>query len=78
LTEREALNVHAEVLALQAQLGLSYKDAAHRLYMAEVEKLRAERKAIESSRQIRQRIDRLITNEIGPVLAKIDKMDNDL
>jgi len=32
--------VHAEVLALQQTLGISYKDASHRLYIAEVEKLK--------------------------------------
>jgi len=39
LTDRELLSCHAEVKALQNQLGTSYKDASHRLYMAEVEKL---------------------------------------
>jgi len=42
LTDRELLSCHAEVKALQNQLGTSYKDAAHRLYMAEVEKLQQE------------------------------------
>ena len=35
---------HAEVLALRERLGISYKDAAHRLYMAEVERLKADEK----------------------------------
>ncbi|KAF8226058.1 hypothetical protein L208DRAFT_1303823 [Tricholoma matsutake] len=39
LTDRELLSCHAEVKALQNNLGTSYKDASHRLYMAEVEKL---------------------------------------
>ena len=39
LTDRELLSSHAEVKALQNQLGMSYKDASHRLYMTEVEKL---------------------------------------
>ena len=33
---------HAEVLALQDWLGISYKDASHRLYMAELEKAMAD------------------------------------
>jgi hypothetical protein len=41
LTQRELLNLHAEVQTLQGQHGLSYKDAAHRLYHAEVQKLEA-------------------------------------
>jgi hypothetical protein len=39
LTDRELLGCHAEVKALQNNLGTSYKDASHRLYMAEVETL---------------------------------------
>ena len=31
--------MHAEVIALQDKLGISYKDASHCLYMAEIEKL---------------------------------------
>jgi hypothetical protein len=32
--------LHADVLALQELLGISYKDASHRLYMAKFEKLK--------------------------------------
>lgn len=39
LSEHEVLTLHAEVLALQEKLGISYKDASHRLYTAEIEKL---------------------------------------
>ncbi|KAH9486125.1 hypothetical protein JR316_0000189 [Psilocybe cubensis] len=39
LTDQERLSLHAEVCSLQQRLGISYKDAAHRLYLAEVEKL---------------------------------------
>ena len=34
--------MHVEVKALQAHLGISYKDAAHHLHMATLEQLRAE------------------------------------
>ncbi|KAM6491587.1 hypothetical protein JOM56_012979 [Amanita muscaria] len=44
LTKRELLGLHAEVKALQKRLGISYKDASHRLYMAEVERLQAEQR----------------------------------
>ena len=33
---------HSEVLALQEQLSISYKDAAHCLYMAELERLKSD------------------------------------
>jgi len=39
LTDRELLGCHAEVKALQNNLGTSYKDASHCLFMAEVEML---------------------------------------
>ena len=32
--------LHADVMSLTQQLGLSYKDAAHRLYSAEIERLK--------------------------------------
>ena len=38
------MSAHAAVLARQERLGISYKDAAHRLYMAEVEKMTADEK----------------------------------
>jgi hypothetical protein len=38
------LSAHSEVIALQARLGISYKDAAHRLYMAELESVKTEQK----------------------------------
>ncbi|KAF8191698.1 hypothetical protein BJ912DRAFT_925117 [Pholiota molesta] len=38
--EHELLSAHAEILALQQQYGISYKDATHRLYMAQVERLK--------------------------------------
>ena len=40
MTNRELLGLHAEVLSLRETLGISYKDAIHRLYMTEWEKLK--------------------------------------
>lgn len=39
------LTLDTEVLALRERLGASYKDASHRLYMAEYEKLKADSRA---------------------------------
>jgi len=39
-SDRERLAAHSEVLVLQERLGISYKDAAHRLYMAELERVK--------------------------------------
>ena len=44
----EHLSAHAEVLALQERLGISYKDAAHRLCMAEIERLKSDEKMYKS------------------------------
>jgi|HubBroStandDraft_6_1064221.scaffolds.fasta_scaffold317096_3 hypothetical protein len=40
LTKRELLGLHADVLSLRESLGISYKDASHRLYLAEWEKIK--------------------------------------
>ncbi|PPQ87773.1 hypothetical protein CVT25_015015 [Psilocybe cyanescens] len=40
LSNEERLNIHAEVIATMDRLGASYKDAANRLYLAEVAKLK--------------------------------------
>ena len=42
LTERELLIAHAEIEALKEKYSLSYKDAAHRLYHSELNKLNAD------------------------------------
>ncbi|KAF8811546.1 hypothetical protein BYT27DRAFT_7089203 [Phlegmacium glaucopus] len=77
LSDREALNLHAEVRALQTQLGLSYKDAAHRLYMAEVQKMETETQAKLAFTKIRDGIDKTIVNDIYPPMTKIDDGDFD-
>jgi hypothetical protein len=43
-SDRERLSAHSEVIVLQQRLGISYKDAAHRLYMAELEGVKKENK----------------------------------
>ena len=40
LTGHELMGVQAEILDLRERLGISYKDAAHRLYMAELERVK--------------------------------------
>jgi hypothetical protein len=72
LTERELLAIHAEIKALQQQLGLSYKDAAHRLYHSEVQKLAVEDDRCKAISALRQQIDMLITEEISERIRNID------
>ena len=47
-SDRECLSAHSEVLALQQWLGISYKDAAHRLYIAELERMKSEEKTFKA------------------------------
>jgi hypothetical protein len=66
--------LHAEILAIQARWGISYKDAAHRLYLAEVAKLEAEEQALRAIESIRERMDETIMDEMGGALNWIDSM----
>jgi hypothetical protein len=56
------MNLHAEVLALQQQLGLSYKDSSHRLYMAELEKLKIADKNQKAFENLDKRIGDYLKN----------------
>jgi hypothetical protein len=60
------------VLAMRDRLGLSYQEAAHRLFMTEVEKFRIQKEAENGFRALRQRLDKTITLEICPALEKLD------
>jgi hypothetical protein len=57
LTDRELLSCHAEVKALQNNLGTSYKDAGHRLYMAEIEKLEQQDVTLRTYATLKERIE---------------------
>ena len=39
-SQQALLILHAKIQALQSKLGISYKDAAHRLFMTEVERVK--------------------------------------
>jgi hypothetical protein len=62
LSDQESLNVHAEVVALQQRLGITYKDASHRLYMAELEKLKAADSAHKAFKNIDNRLETYLSN----------------
>jgi hypothetical protein len=42
MTTREMMGLHAEIMSLRETLGISYKDASHRLYMAEWDKVKTD------------------------------------
>ena len=69
--------MHAEVRALQEHLGISYKDAAHRLHMAALEQLQAERQVARGLTLLREKGDETVFQEIYPVIIAIDRGDFD-
>jgi hypothetical protein len=66
------LIIHAEVKALQVKYGLSYKDAAHRLYYSEVKKLQVEDNAYKSMNEMLDYIDSSIVQDLQQKLNAID------
>ena len=76
-SERERHLLHAEIKALQETLGISYKDAAHRLFLAEVERVKKAESAERSFAAIRHSVDSLVTGDILPPIQAIDKGEFD-
>jgi len=77
LSEREWLALHAEVKAIQQEFGLSYKDGAHRLYLAEISRLKALERAHRALSYVRQRIDKVIDQELIPPMLKLTEDDEE-
>jgi hypothetical protein len=71
LSEREWLALHAEIQAIQKEFGLSYKDSSHRLYLAEVARLKTLDRAHNAISSIRQRIDKILDHELIPPMTKM-------
>ena len=63
--------------ALQETLGISYKDAAHQLFLAEVEQVKKADSAQKSFTAIWQSLQSLITADIIPAIDAIDKGELD-
>ena len=64
---------HAEILALQEWLGLSYKDAAHCLYMAEMERLKADESSYKVNRILRDKSKEALEK----ALKSVTELEND-
>ena len=60
MSNQENLMLHAEVVALQQKLGISYKDASHQLYMAELEKLKVADEAHKAFKNLDKRLTELL------------------
>jgi len=65
------------VKALQKTLGISYKDAAHRLFLAEVERVKKAESATKSFAAIRHSLQSMVTSDIIPPINAIDKGELD-
>jgi hypothetical protein len=76
-SEREKHLAHAEVKALQETLGISYKDAAHRLFMAEVERIKKADSSAKSFNDIRWSLDHLVSESIITPIKGIDEGELD-
>ncbi len=63
--------------ALQDTLGISYKDAAHRLFLAEAERVKKAYSAEKSFTAIRRSLQSLVTCDILPSINAIDKGELD-
>ena len=61
------MSAHAEVLALQQRLGLSYKDAAHHLFMVEFEKLKLDEKLYKSFANLKASIEKVMESSFNAV-----------
>ena len=65
--------LHAKLRALQQELGLSYKNSTHRLFLAEVKKRKEQDKAKKVFSAIRQRIDSIMDHELIAPMLLVDE-----
>ena len=73
LTRREWKAIQAEIVELRDRLGISYKDAAHRLYMAELEKLKSADASARFAAALEERLQRIVSQDIAPAISAIDE-----
>jgi hypothetical protein len=62
MTDRELMGLHAEIMSLRDTLGISYKDASHRLYMTEWEKLKTDERTHKAFSVLSERTRDALTN----------------
>ena len=65
--------LHAEVKALQDTLGISYKDAAHQLFLAEVEQVKKADSGAKSFAAIRNSLQFVVSSNVLPAIEGIDQ-----
>ena len=70
MNESEKLGFHTEVLALKEKFGISYKDAAHRLYMTELEKLKVNDTSYKTYMNLKTRIENTLKKSPAQLSAQ--------
>lgn len=55
------------MVSLQERLGISYKDASHRLYMAEMERLKADEKTYKGFATLQENTKKALENAFNAV-----------
>lgn len=55
------------MVSLQERLGISYKDASHRLYMAEMERLKADEKTYKGFTTLQENTKKALENAFNAV-----------
>ena len=65
--------LHREIKALQSRLGISYKDAAHRLYVGEIDKLKNKKVTEINCKKIQEQLEDIIHNGMKDRIADINK-----
>jgi len=68
--------LHAEVLALQETLGISYKDASHCLYLAELEKLKVANEKYKAFKNLGNRLGEFV-HDINEDFIEVPDNDPD-
>jgi len=77
LSQRELHMLHAEVKAMQNTFGISYKDAAQRLFMVEAERVKKSDSAAKAFSAVLKQIRETISEELYPAISAIDKGEFD-
>jgi hypothetical protein len=62
---------------MQDWYGLSYKDSAHRIYLAELARLQALTSAHNAVLMIQQRVDKILDHEILPVMSRYTETEDE-
>ncbi|KAF9471104.1 hypothetical protein BDN70DRAFT_939188 [Pholiota conissans] len=72
ISRNESDQLYSEITALMAQHGISFKDAAHRLFLAELAVARSEFDALHALSAVGNRIRGTISNNVARPVETID------